>query len=72
VRLSPFKNNMRRLREAKGLSQEGLARLMNVSTRTIARYEAGESTPRVGVLVALSVALECQIEEFTKPHQDQR
>ncbi len=38
-------DHMRRLRLAFGLSQERLARLVGVSTRTVARWEGGQSQP---------------------------
>lgn len=41
-----FSNKLKRLREEKKLTQEGLARLVGVSVKTISRYEKGESKPR--------------------------
>lgn len=37
--------DVQKLREALGLTQEQLARLLGVSLRTISRWEAGESQP---------------------------
>ncbi len=36
---------LKKLREWQSLSQEGLARLLGVSVRTVARWENGESSP---------------------------
>jgi len=36
-------NNIRRLREAKGLSQEKLARLADVANNTLIKMESGEN-----------------------------
>ena len=41
-----FSNKLRDLREAKNLTQEELAKLCNVSLKTISRYESGQSKPR--------------------------
>ncbi|MDO5048009.1 MAG: helix-turn-helix transcriptional regulator [Anaerococcus sp.] len=41
-----FANKVRELRELKGLTQEDLAKLVEVSTKTISRYEMGQSLPR--------------------------
>jgi len=69
--MSPFKDNMKRLREAKGLSQEALARLVNVSYRTISRWESGGSSPDVPLLVGLAGALGCTVADLTgeAPHE---
>lgn len=40
-----FGDNIRKARKAKGLSQENLARAMNKTSATIARYESGEIIP---------------------------
>jgi DNA-binding transcriptional regulator YiaG len=36
---------LKKLREWQSLSQEGVARLLGVSVRTVARWENGESSP---------------------------
>ena len=41
-----FANKLKELREIKKLSQENLAKLCQVSTKTISRYELGQSKPR--------------------------
>lgn len=43
--MSPMGEQLKKLREGQSLSQEGLARLVGVSVRTIARWENGESRP---------------------------
>lgn len=42
----PFAKKLKDLREKKNLSQEELAKLCQVSTKTISRYELGQSKPR--------------------------
>lgn len=38
-------NSIRELREMQGLSQEGFAKVIGVSVRTVARWESGASKP---------------------------
>lgn len=49
--------NVRRLRKARGLSQEGLAHEAGVSMRYLAGLERGEENPSLKVLVKLAEAL---------------
>lgn len=67
--MSPFRENLRKLREAAGLTQESLAfRLRSggcgVTTRTIARYEAGETSPSLVILDAIAGALGCSLVDL--------
>ena len=43
--LNNFQNNLRELRKKKGLSQDALGELLNLSYMTIRRWEAGKATP---------------------------
>lgn len=51
-------------RTQKGLTQEQLADLSNVTVRTIQRIESGESTPRAYTLKAIATALGIGFEEL--------
>lgn len=42
--------NIKKLREEKGLSQAELARLINKTRAAISQYENGDTTPRMGVI----------------------
>lgn len=53
-------DRFRKAREHAGLSRENLAEEIDVSVRTIARYENGEVTPRR--LVAKVWALRCGVD----------
>jgi putative transcriptional regulator len=53
--MNQFESNVRRYRETAGLSQEALAREVDVSRQTIVNIERGVSEPRV--LLALAIAL---------------
>ena len=45
---------LKKLRKARGLSQEQLADQLNVSRQAISKWELGESTPDTDNLIALS------------------
>lgn len=51
-------------RKLKGLTQEQLADISNVTVRTIQRIESGESTPRAYTLKAIATALDINFEEL--------
>jgi transcriptional regulator with XRE-family HTH domain len=57
-------DKIRRLRLERGISQELLARLALTSTRTIARIEAREVTPRPATLSRIAVALGVEPDFF--------
>lgn len=55
--ISGFESELRRFREEAGLSQEALAREVDVSRQTIANIEGGVNEPKVLLALALAVAL---------------
>mgnify|MGYP001587255939 FL=1 len=58
---------MRKLREAKGLSQEKLARLADVANNTIIKIESGKNdNPTLDTLKKVAKALEIGLDELTK------
>lgn len=58
------------LRQQKGLTQERLAELCEVSIRTIQRIESGEVDPRAYTLHCLGTALEFDFGEENTTHED--
>ena len=56
--------NLRRLREARALSQQQMARLAGIPRPTWASLEAGGSNPTLGVLTRVAAALQVSIEEL--------
>lgn len=52
-------------RQQKGLTQEQLAELTNITVRTIQRIESGESMPRSYTLKAITSALELTFQDFS-------
>ena len=62
-------DNLRRLRSAKGLSQEKLCaelqrRGCDVGRTTYAKYEAGELNIRASVIIELKNFYKCSYDEF--------
>ena len=59
--------NLRRLREARGLSQQRMAELSGVPRPTWASLESGSANPTLGVLKRVAAALQVSIEELIGP-----
>ena len=59
--------NVRRLRDARGLSQQQMARLAGLPRPTWASLESGSANPTLGVLARAAVALSVSIEELIGP-----
>ena len=58
-------NNVRSLRKKKGLSQEKLARLANVSYNTIVKIESGQSRhPTIQTIAGISKAFNMSIDKL--------
>ena len=59
--------NLRKLRKAKGLSQEKLARLADISLNALTKIESGfAQKPTIQTVVKLAKALEVSIDELVK------
>ena len=56
--------NIQFFRREKGLTQEALAELVGVSRQTIAKWEAGESTPDLELAGRLAQALDASLDEL--------
>ena len=59
--------NARRLREARGLSQQQMAQLSGIPRPTWASLEAGDANPTLSVLSRAAAALSVSIEELIGP-----
>ncbi len=58
-------NNVKRLREAKGLSQEKLARLADVANNTLIKMESGENkNPTLETLKKVAKALDVSVDDL--------
>jgi transcriptional regulator with XRE-family HTH domain len=57
--------NIERLRKAKGLSQEKLARLADVANNTLIKMESGENqNPTLDTLKKVAKALDVSVDEL--------
>jgi len=57
--------NVKRLREAKGFSQERLARLADVANNTLIKMETGENkNPTLETLKKVAKALEVSVDDL--------
>jgi transcriptional regulator with XRE-family HTH domain len=62
-----FAENLRRLRDAAGLTQEALANKSDVARPTIANYERGASdNVEMATLAALAGALGCEVADLVR------
>ena len=58
-------NNIKRLREANGLSQEKLARLADVANNTLIKMESGENqNPTLDTLKKVAKALDVSVDDL--------
>ena len=65
--MSSITKNLRKMREAKGLSQEKLARLADVANNTIIKIEAGKNqNPTLNTLSKIAKALEVSVDDLIK------
>ena len=55
---------LKELREKANLTQESLAKLINVDRSTIANWETGEASPRSDKLPTLANVLNCTIDDL--------
>lgn len=47
-------NFLKKLRKEKGITQEQLAEILNVSGRTVSRWENGNNMPDISILVDIA------------------
>ncbi|OGY80144.1 MAG: hypothetical protein A2550_02785 [Candidatus Jacksonbacteria bacterium RIFOXYD2_FULL_43_21] len=58
-------NNIKKLREAKGLSQEKLARLADVANNTLIKMESGENqNPTLVTLKKIAKAFDVSVDDL--------
>ena len=59
-----FENNLKKIRESKGFTQEELAKLCEVRRETIIRCETGVNIPSVYLASKLAFYLRCSLDEM--------
>ncbi|MBM6829194.1 helix-turn-helix transcriptional regulator [Anaerotignum lactatifermentans] len=62
--MAVFTCNLKKYRQAKGLTQEQLAEKVGVRRETIMRLEAGKYNPSLKLAIDISRAVEAPIEEI--------
>ena len=55
---------IRELREARGLSQHGLARRLGVTKMAVSRWESGAAMPTADKLPTIAALLECEVNDL--------
>lgn len=65
--MSTISKNIRKLREQKGISQDRLSKLADISLNTIAKLELDETqNPTIETLQKIAKALEVKVEDLIK------
>lgn len=65
--MSTISKNIRKLREQKGISQDRLSKLADISLNTIAKLELDETqNPTIETLQKIAKALEVGVEDLIK------
>ena len=54
-------------RKSRGMTQEDIARLLNISPQAVSKWENGHTMPELSLLVELSELLECKIDQILFP-----
>jgi transcriptional regulator with XRE-family HTH domain len=60
----PFPDRLARLRKQRGLTQEALADLINITKTQVYRYESGSSQPTLEVIKRLAIALSVTTDQL--------
>ena len=60
--MSDFSKNLKELRMEKGLSQQELAQIFNVTQSTVAKWESGDREPNFSILIELANSFEVSID----------
>jgi transcriptional regulator with XRE-family HTH domain len=55
-------SRIRELRQKRNLSQVELARILNVDTSTVSKWESGTNLPRSNILLELARVLKCRTD----------
>jgi transcriptional regulator with XRE-family HTH domain len=72
VRLMPFKERLKRLRAAAGMTQQELATAAGIAMSAVAQMETGKIiNPRLNTVQALAAALKCEVGLLATPDPDE-
>ena len=70
VNMFKFGNYICKLRENKNLTQTELARILDVSDKSISKWENGQAFPRIETFEKLAVALDTTVEDIFSASKD--
>ena len=59
-----FSNNLKKIRKSLKLSQAGLAKLVDITQRTISHYEKGDSEPELIIVCRLADAFNITVDQL--------
>lgn len=65
-----FGPNLRRIRQAKGLSQAALAEAVGLAQNHVSDLERGDSQPYLGLVAKLAEALKIKVDKFLEKIPD--
>lgn len=60
-----FSEKLQKLRKANGLSQEGLADLLDVTRQSVSKWESGLTYPEMDKLLAMCKIFKCTLDDLT-------
>lgn len=64
--------NIKTIRELRGLTQSELAYMIGVSDKTVSSWEINRTEPKMGMIEKLSAALNCKKTDIIGWHQDEQ
>lgn len=67
-----FAENLRAIRKERGISQEKLAELLNVSRQAVSKWEQGTGYPEMEKMITLSEALNVSLDYLVSRSDDQK
>ena len=70
VNMFKFGNYICKLRENKNLTQTELARILDVSDKSISKWENGQAFPRIETFEKLAIALDATVEDIFSASKD--
>ena len=65
-----YKNQVKMIRETLGMTQDQLAKMVDLTPRAIRTIENGEAFPRINTLQKIADALNAELHIFLAPKQD--
>lgn len=67
-----IKNNLKKIRTERGLTQKELSEIANIELAQVSRIETGASEPKLESIKKLAIALECSADELIFSVEEKR